>query len=54
MHSSNPESMVPSISPYINTSGKLMAKMVVGADPCVCPDRAACARQPFDNTNGSK
>ena len=43
MHSSNPESMVPSISPYINTSGKLMAKMVVGAAPCVCPDCAACA-----------
>ena len=26
--------MVPSISPYIIASGKLMAKMVVGADPC--------------------
>ena len=43
IHSSNPESMMPSISPYIIASGKLMAKMVVGADPCVCPDRAACA-----------
>ena len=54
MHSSNPESKMASISPYIATSGKLMAKMVVGADPCVCPDLAACASQPFDNTNGSK
>ena len=38
IHSSNPESMAPSISPYITASGKLMAKMVVGADPCVCPE----------------
>ena len=38
IHSSNPESMVPSISPYITAPGYLMAKMVVGADPCVCPE----------------
>ena len=30
--------MVPSISPYIIAPGYLMAKRVVGADPCVCPE----------------
>ena len=30
--------MVPSISPYITAPGYLMAKRVVGADPCVCPE----------------
>ena len=30
--------MAPSISPYIIASGKLLVKIAVGADPCVCPE----------------